>query len=348
MTDCSSTSIDVTMIPIDVNSESSMDNFFENYHTIALETLDECIMADIDKIEISDKLYCLDKKRSTIFVFDKDGHFIDKIDRKGSGPDEYFDIADFSVDNSNIYILSRVGRKINVYSKETKFIKSFALNDFYDYMYISYENAYLHSNYSNNTKHNVAVFNFEKKLIINNFLPFKVNQSFSFLPTPFNESLNGDLLMTQQYDYNIYKLHVDSINVIYRIEFNTKYQIPDNFQEIGFEKIYQKLAQKSVVTRIDYVTQSAEYLYIIYKLNGLNKISKIDKTRMSVISLNLEYNDQLPFVFSNPLGFYNDCLVGYLPAYAVLMFDKKFISDKTKNGLLGESDNPVLFFHKLK
>jgi hypothetical protein len=345
---CSTKNDDVDLISIDVTSENGIDNFFESYYSISLETKDECLISDIKKIIISnEKLYILDEKQPQIFIFDKNGYYLNKIDKKGEGPTEYYDIADFFVFDSSICLLSRIGRKILVYSDNIEFIKSYSLSDFYDYFYPVNGNVFLYANYSNDTHYNISVYNFGEQTISYKFLPFKNNQSFLFPPTPFNITFKGDLFVTQQYDYNIYKLNVNSIETIYRFDFNTKDRLPGEIQKIDFNKMYQDLAMKSVVQRIEYINQTDEYLYIVYTLDHLKRISKIEKSTKNNSSLKLEYNNNFPFVFSHVLGFNENYMIGYLHAESVLIFDDKFSSDKNKDELLEAEDNPVLFFHKL-
>jgi hypothetical protein len=347
---CSIKQNEIDLIAIDITSEKGVDEYFESYYSISLETNEECLISNnIDKVIISDnKLYILDKRRSSIYIFDEKGFYLNKIDKKGAGPTEYSDIADIVVSDSLIYILSRASRKILVYSKNIEYIKHYPLNDFYDYFYFVDEDIFLYSNYSNDTRYNIAVYNLSKRSILHKFFPFETNQSFSFFPSPFNKTFDENLFFTQQYDYNIYKLNISSIDTIFRLGFNTSDKIPGNYQEIGFDKTYQDLSNKSVVKRIEFVNQTDKYLYIVYDLDYVKSISKIEKSTKVNSSLKLKYNDKFPFVFAKALGFYKDYMIGYLQASEVLVFDNKFPSDKRKEGLLDEDDNPVLFFHKLK
>jgi hypothetical protein len=117
---------------------------------------DENLISNINKIQITDSLiYVLDERQNTLHIFDKNGFFINKIDRFGEGPMEYLDIADFSVEDSTVYILSRTSRKINVYIYKGEFVKKYPLNEWYDFFYKEKgDNIFLYSNYSNNLLYN--------------------------------------------------------------------------------------------------------------------------------------------------------------------------------------------------
>ena len=57
---------------------------------VPLETTDDCLLGDLEKIYESDgRLYIQDMKGTTIFVFDISGKFLYKIERLGEGPEEY-------------------------------------------------------------------------------------------------------------------------------------------------------------------------------------------------------------------------------------------------------------------
>ncbi|WP_313381519.1 6-bladed beta-propeller [Proteiniphilum saccharofermentans] len=349
---CNNKKMETEAIVIDPQkAEAPVDDIFNEYYSVTLETNQENIIADIDKIEITDeKFYILDRRNCVISVFNKNGFYITKIDRRGQGPDEYLDIADFTISNALVYVLSRIGKKIVIYTETGEFVKSYGLDDYYDYLHINGKEILLYSNYSNSKLYNIiaATLNEDDISYSKSFLPFLKNQSFSFTPTPFNETTKDELLVCQQYDYRIYNLSYDHISEECHLEFITKDKIPPNFERKGFDKTYMELSDKSVVRRITHANKYNDHLYIIYTFEYSGYMTKIDKTTSATKTLKLEFNDIYPFVFSNPVIFYKEYLVGYLHAVNVLAFNNQFESDKNKGKYLLEEDNPVLFFHKLK
>jgi hypothetical protein len=332
-------------------AEAVVENIFDKYYSVTLETKQENLISGIDKIEIiDDKFYILDRRNNVINIFNKDGFYISKIDRKGQGPDEYIDIADFVISDTLVYTLSRTGKKIVVYTETGSFVKAYGLNDYYDYLYMDGNEIFLYSNYSNDKLYNIIVANLSDNDISysKEFLPFQKNQSFSFTPSPFNKTTTNDLLVCQQYDYCIYNLKKNSISEECNLKFATKDIIPSAFEKEGFDKTYMELSNKSVVTRITHANKYNDFLYIIYNFEHNRYITKIDKTNSITETLKFEFNDIYPFVFSNPIVFHQEYLVGYLHAADILAFNSQFESDKNKEKYLLKEDNPVLFFHKLK
>lgn len=72
------------------SSKVSSTQFFLSIEYIPLETNSESVFGEIDELLVTNDHYIiLDKKTHGIFVFDKSGKFVNKINRKGEGPEEY-------------------------------------------------------------------------------------------------------------------------------------------------------------------------------------------------------------------------------------------------------------------
>lgn len=95
----------------------------------------------ISQIEIDSEgnIYALDSRTCQILKFDKNGKYLQKIGRKGQGPGEFEDPRSFFIDsNKNIYVGDN--RRIHIFDKSGKFIKSIRLNyKIYDF-FLNFEN----------------------------------------------------------------------------------------------------------------------------------------------------------------------------------------------------------------
>jgi hypothetical protein len=81
-----------------------------------LETNDDILMKEVKDIEKNGAYYFISDGQ-TIYKYDANGHFTDKLNRAGSGPEEYLQISDFQIDNiGNIWILSRSEKSIYRYN----------------------------------------------------------------------------------------------------------------------------------------------------------------------------------------------------------------------------------------
>ncbi|MDR0895204.1 MAG: 6-bladed beta-propeller [Prevotellaceae bacterium] len=336
---------------VEPTNVDSIDSFFEDWYYVTLETTANNLIASIDKIQIDDDyMWLLDTKNSSIYTFDLSGKYIRKLCRLGNGPEEYLDIADFQVFNNHIYILSRSNKTIFIYNLSGAYIGNYKLDDWYDYFYMAGHSVMLYSNFSNNTLYNLIEFNPTSEQYGKKEFPFPRNQGFRFIPSPFIITDNKDLLFAQQYDYTIYSLEPNTMrtDTVATLYFNTKDKLPENPYAEDFFKIYREYTFKSVVKRISMAYQKDNILYVMYVLDYVQHLTKINMTSGENVTLKLEHNDKYPYVFSQPLTVHHQYLVSSLDASSVLLFDDKFKSDKNTGGFLTEDDNPVLFFNKLK
>lgn len=106
-------------------NELAPSDLFRDIEIIPLETSDESLIKAIGRIiEDKDRYYILDTQQSVVFCFNKQGRFLYKIDKNGSGPDEYHLIYEMIVkpDRNLIYLLSPMGA-IYTYDLDGNFIK---------------------------------------------------------------------------------------------------------------------------------------------------------------------------------------------------------------------------------
>jgi hypothetical protein len=88
-----------------------------------------------DNIEFINNSIYLSEKDIGILVFDITGKMIRKIGSKGRGPGEYLYTFDFTVDEKTETIYVWDNNIIKVYSKNGKFIRSFSLKEYGDFIY---------------------------------------------------------------------------------------------------------------------------------------------------------------------------------------------------------------------
>ena len=93
-------------VDIDARHEVSIFDLFERIELIPLETTDESIFNNIDRlIHHNGVLYIFDFRGHKILAFDSTGSFLFKIDDRGQGPQEYPYLADFEINRQGNVIL---------------------------------------------------------------------------------------------------------------------------------------------------------------------------------------------------------------------------------------------------
>lgn len=93
---------------------------FKKVKPIILETREDVLIGKVGSVLVVDSFIVVsdDSPKKAIFVFDSEGYFLRRIGGLGSGPGEYINISDFTIDRKNreIYILDPSAHKINIYS----------------------------------------------------------------------------------------------------------------------------------------------------------------------------------------------------------------------------------------
>ena len=116
-----------------------------SFSVIPLETNDSCLIGGISKLEFYDgKIFVLDKMHSArLYVFDTQGEYKFAIGKRGSGPNEYMQINDFSIDKEKnlIYVLCDK-KKLFTYSLSGQSLGTITLDFFADAM--EYQKNQLH------------------------------------------------------------------------------------------------------------------------------------------------------------------------------------------------------------
>ncbi|QTE22229.1 6-bladed beta-propeller [Polaribacter cellanae] len=108
-------------------------DYFSSSKIIALETNNSSFISNIDRITVSNnKILILDTKLNSVLIFDLNGKFINKIQHIGSGPGEYTNLRDFSVDEDkkNIILYSSSPSRILTYEMDGTFLKKENINNF--------------------------------------------------------------------------------------------------------------------------------------------------------------------------------------------------------------------------
>lgn len=101
VSDCDIPHIHVELTDYLLDIMSSNNKYFKSVKYIQLETSPNFLIGKIDKIITgSDRIYIMDCFISkAVFIFNQDGDFINKIDRRGEGYEEYQDILNIFYDD---------------------------------------------------------------------------------------------------------------------------------------------------------------------------------------------------------------------------------------------------------
>lgn len=143
----------LTVIDIDRHTEETvfLSKLFNTVNMVVLETTTESILGNISSIQIyNDSIFILDRISSKgVFLFNKEGKFLQRIGKIGQGPEEYIQPTDFTINKKDklLYIIDSQVQKILTYDlRNCKCIKSINLKDNrYRSYHIQYTNGSLYS-----------------------------------------------------------------------------------------------------------------------------------------------------------------------------------------------------------
>jgi hypothetical protein len=110
------------------NERIKMSDMATSVSYIPLMTSDDVLINEISKV-VNDGEFIYVADRLSLYKFSSDGALVRKIQKSGSGPDEYLSIADFQIDGNGLaWILSRNNKKIMNYSWDGEVIESLELD----------------------------------------------------------------------------------------------------------------------------------------------------------------------------------------------------------------------------
>jgi len=118
----------ITSLKKEATEKQLISTMLDSVRYIRLETIDQSLLGhDIGKIKKKNNRYYISCDRKDLYVFDKNGSFIQHLNKRGMGPGEYSSISDYDVlDNGTVVILDV--NKLHFYDKDGYFQKTVPLN----------------------------------------------------------------------------------------------------------------------------------------------------------------------------------------------------------------------------
>lgn len=231
----------VETISLDPTNLQKVDdsNLIKEITFLKLSANDDAIIGSIWNLQITeDRIYVLDAFNSVaLFVFDKEGELLFKIDNYGRGPGEFMGPYAFTVDRyeNQIIIFDGRGRKLCFYDIEDgSFIEERMIKHEISRLAATKDRYifYLNNSVTGNTKHNLIITDKEFSIkderleIIPDMIGYQLE-----LPVNFS-SYNNNLFFTAPADYNIYRSSIDeeSFEKYLKIDFG-KRNLPASYYE---------------------------------------------------------------------------------------------------------------------
>ena len=335
------------------------------FRIVPLATNDECLISNIDKLEIVDgKFYIMDHMSQSVYVFNPDGSYAGKIHKHGRGPGEYTNLSYMTVTDRSIIVIDHFAEKQIIYDRLTLQ----PVSDDYDLLkqiwcrdlFVMENIIYYLNGWGNSQSGKYRLFSkfeFGNEDSYSKYLPFKKDPGVLGINGPQYGIAGNEALVIFSGDDQIYRVSKDSVSVKYRVEFKD----PKAKYTPGHpEKVFEDNRGRSTVLGIDQIQQSERYIFAEVTFTGETDYyfiydMKNDKMSIYEYATNSNFSDNFFFSIKRVIG--NKAV--YWTDANTLEFSYKHVTDRTpKTGFekeffglldkLSENDNPVLFIFDIK
>jgi len=357
--------------------------FEKDYEIVKLESIDTCLVGNIEQLVVADnKYFILDKEYTrAVYVYDSSGNFLSKIDKYGEGPGHYRELGDFFVDtiNKEINILQTYPAILLTFDYSGNFVKQKKIFNYAWQIAINGSNNYclfmLNKIVSDKIMHDLVIVN-EKGKVLSKYFPINPKDPSKITVMPNNFVSFGDSLsFIRSFSDTIYDITSNILFAKYIIDFG-KHNIPPNFFDKYLlddgnplnviKKAELAMERNNYAREIYPYCESESYVYFGYRYNSKLNQAFYSKKTDKVIYTNKLVNDinYLPFKFSNVLLMKNNTLILKLSAHTLINRLSKFKKTMTEKqwqyfllhndelvnvaSTLSKSDNPILFIYKFK
>lgn len=332
---------------------------------IQLETNDSVLIGNIDKvIATSDRLFIADFENLSVYIFDLDGKYINKISNQGRGADEYiylFDIC-YNKDNNTINLLSRNTSKILTYTKDGEIINVTPLPveaievEYHDGCYYATTGFYSQEACTNN---NLVIMDTAFNVLDAMFAIDGIRSEHSSYDNLY--VYNREIHYVDNWLFRVYK--TNSVDVCYCFDFGAV-QRP---KHLDGTDVYKKalIEDRSVaeyITSVDKVQECSNYILATYTYGGRSCMVVADKRTNKTSSYSLGLVEKFyALPFGKIVDMSQDQIVTYIPASRVLNIYRGFneyndfredfpnqikrLQEKFSN--ISEDDNPFIAVYKI-
>lgn len=329
------------MIDLDkIRDTASARKFSENLKVTLtpLETSEASYFdGSASKMIVNNYIFILDRLQNSILRFDKDGKFLNKINRTGNGPEEYVRPFGMTVLEESVFILDH--NKIQRYNLNGQYISTTSLAQRgYQIQALSNGNLAVTGSYTDT--YQLTVYDTTGR-IIHQDLQSKSELSDMPIKRAAMHSLgsyNHEPYVTNYFEYSIYTIKPDTVQLLINFDFG-KYNIPDNmFAGSPAQKKARFSEQReNSVMSIDNVTVTDKWIIFVPELFRNNMVVYYNRKNRTYL-----LNKWFIPPYSILLGDYN-APHGYDQQRG--LFYTLVSSDKLKNVLKDLSENETLHLY---
>ena len=317
-----------------------LSTFISEINLIPLETTADCLIAEVGKVLISEqKIYVLDRSTSSIFIFDRWGKFLTKIQDVGHGSEEYIHLIDFDVINDEIFLLDYTGKKIIHYDQQYKFIQATSLSFYASQFGIMDKSFIFKCEPMNNSGDPYFILTSKEGEVIKTIDQLSATGKYNWGEVSFFTRNQTDIMISKLYDNSIFQVKNNKINEYIQLDFGL-YNVPvnTNFNDIN---IFSQDFKYTVKNNYWIV---GEWLIMDYFFNLKRYYLRFHLASKNVISGKIENDlNDIPFF---PKWSFSHGLIGFLNSYEIneFKFDRLCWPELDN---VKVSDNPILVTYSI-
>lgn len=202
--------IDIRQLP--VKNLFSYKRPIDNCRFVALETTDECLIREIDKVSIENNLIFVKDDNDNLFVFSMSGKFLNKIGSIGQSGEELLSFTDFYVNKNSGYvgIFDVLRSKILRFTFDGKYISSHScakeMSESYNFISLLGSDLLIGMRNNMNSKYAYITVSENNYSLKKSFFPHSIIGNVSSTPMRYiaSHSTNG-LYVTTYFSDTIFK-----------------------------------------------------------------------------------------------------------------------------------------------
>lgn len=344
------------------NNMVEASNVFADFQMIPLESSKKSLIAKIAKLVVDENRYfILDTKQHKLFVFSINGEFLNVIDNKGKGPNEYISLDDFVIYKSKLFLLSRLSKKIFQYdSSSLDLEKTIKVKHQYTKINKGQKDTLIlycdFNAFGDDELFNVHYFSLKKKSITAKFSPFLKKQngelSYGVNRKVFSRN-NNNLYVSLPAQHRIMVVGSKETETFVNIDFGLEYKLPKNSFNYSYEEI--KKLENNLSWNLDNVHIDDEIIHFTYNFNYLEHLVVYNRIKKTIVVNGYVTSDfKIPFGLNNKIIVENNNIISYLNPEVLIneFYKKKTVKDIIrKKGYnvedLLKNNNPILLKFKL-
>ncbi len=268
---------DCKIINVDFSNKSDAGDFFDSWSYVMLESGEngEGILPERYSIDADENHLLFLAANHDLYLFDRSGKFINHINRRGQGPNEYIEATRAHLRGDSIWVLSCYPPGLYIYDFDGNFINKYPLDNMtgvQDFSLLDDGNALL-ANGVNFGKYgfNFCVWDLGSNSAKANFMPYDTGEN-SFIPggfTPVLGHCNSMPMVSTLLNYSIYGLTDDyNLTPKYEFRFDTDFTL-DDIGDINAMPIYDAMTQCSGKSIVNYLRRGQYDDRKVYQLFDL-------------------------------------------------------------------------------